>query len=739
MVKVQKPPQPKSLSKTQKIEGVSKEKLKAAKEKKTTAKVVAAADIVADIKKKSKEVKNVAEKSEKKASKDKTTEKPKASKKALVLAPPPSPAVATAPKAKGSKKVTAAPASPVAATPKPKLGKKPLVVAPTPSPVAVAPRKTKGGKKTLAVEEPVDVPTTPVEAAHKKKGGKKAAPVVEAEAAAKPKAIKKKLVEEAAPKEKKSAKKVADLAEDKTSQARGKKKDIAKPSPAVVEEKAAKKEKKQESTAATPKEAKSVKEIKPIKETKPAKKAEEVKGVKEVKPAKEVKPIKEAKTDKESSKQKELANGKAEKPVTKKLGKALKTKGAAAKENGVEKKPKREIELKYELKPFDEEQFFSIVSSANVQKVCDALKTQVAEEVKKQKSASIFKDYRYILQVCSYKIPSCPKRVVKLALKNSLVGSDDDVAIIVTDLQRGARFDYEPTVQHYEDLFREAGVEQKLTVVPFNQLRNDMGTFEAKRKFLNTYDYFLCDGRISGQAHAFLGQGTQKPRNVLHAVRLSKEDNLPKEITRSLCRTAYRQLHKGDLTAIPVGNHEFSGKQLAENVETVVNQLQQVYPGGLANIRSLYLKIDMVGTSALPLYISMCSPPADAPYVVGPREQRMLKLKKQANEVLSRFALTKDVNFVKLTDEQVKNKAEVRAKRLALQSADAKDENDEEDAVVPAKKARKEAAVEAVEAEEEDDDEDVGEDDDDVDEDEDEDDEDDDDDDDEDDDEDDEE
>lgn len=169
-------------------------------------------------------------------------------------------------------------------------------------------------------------------------------------------------------------------------------------------------------------------------------------------------------------------------------------------------KAKKNIELNYELKPFDEDKFYDIVSESSVHKICDALKAQVTEEVKKQKTTSIFSDYRYILQVCCYKIPSCPKRVAKLTLKNSLVGPNDDVAIIVPDLQRGARFDYEPTVQHYEDLLREAGVEQRLSVVPFNRLRNDMGTFEAKRKFLNSYDYLLCDGRLSGQASAFLGQ-----------------------------------------------------------------------------------------------------------------------------------------------------------------------------------------------------------------------------------------
>ncbi|EDW57640.2 ribosomal L1 domain-containing protein CG13096 [Drosophila virilis] len=396
--------------------------------------------------------------------------------------------------------------------------------------------------------------------------------------------------------------------------------------------------------------------------------------------------------------QKKLGEKKKAKLTTKKLSKAVGNKNVkemgAKKPIAVKKKAQKDVELNYELNPFDEDKFHEIVSESNVHKVCSALMSQVAEEVKNHKAKPIFSDYRYMLQVCCYKIPSCPKRVAKLALKHSLVGAEDDVALIVTDLQRGARCDYEPTVQHYEDLLREHNVDQRLTVVPFNRLRNDMGTFEAKRKFLNSYDYLLCDGRISGQASAFLGKATQKPRNVLHAVRLSKVDQLSKEIARALCRTAYRQLRKGDLTTIPVGNHEHSGQELTENILFVIQQLQQQYPGGLANIRSMYLKIDIVGTTALPLYISMCAPPADTPYVVGPREQRMLKLKKQANEVLTKFALTKDVGFVKLTSDQVKRKAELREKRNALKAADSKEVDEETD--VPPKKVRKTSALKKV-------------------------------------------
>lgn len=167
-------------------------------------------------------------------------------------------------------------------------------------------------------------------------------------------------------------------------------------------------------------------------------------------------------------------------------------------------------------------------------------------------------------------------------------------------------------------------------------------------------------------------------------------------MTRALTRTAFRQLSKGDLIAVPVGNHEITAEQLAENILLVIKQLQEVYPGGLANIRSMYLKIDITGTSALPLYVSMCAPPEDVPYVVGPREQRMLKLKKQANEVLSKFAMTKDAEFIKLTSDQVKRKAQLRKEKAALLAADAAPkDNDGGDAAVPAKKLARSPAAKA--------------------------------------------
>ncbi|KAH8353236.1 hypothetical protein KR084_009766 [Drosophila pseudotakahashii] len=643
MVKVQKP-QPKSLNKSTSIEGVVKKKGKSEKSKKLP--VEATLDLISSKKSNNAALKKTdAAKKESKVSKKEAEKKqPKAAKRPLILAPPESPAAP--PPAEKKAKTKPAPVA------KKSAAKKPLILAPPESPVAPKKQEKKAKAAPVAAKK---------EAAPAKKSVQDAAPVKKSAPAAAP------------------TKKTAPAAKKAAPAAPPAKKSAPAAAPAKKSQKPA-----AESLQKTQKPAKGAPQAKPAK-AQPATQLQ-----------KKTKPVQKL--------SKPAKAPKSKKPFNK--SKPGQGKGKAVKKEPV--KAKKPVELTFELKSFDEKRYQEIVSENNVTKVCQALKTLVSEQVAKKKTTSIFTDYRYVLQVSSYKIASCPKRMVKLNLKHSLVGSDDDVAIIVPDLQRGAKFDSDPTKQHYEDLLREAGVKQRLTIVPFNQLRNEMGSFEAKRKFLNSYDYLLCDGRLSGQASAFLGKQTQRPSNVLHAVRLSKDnDKLPQEVARALSRTAFRQLAKGDLTAIPVGNHEISPEQLAENILLVSKQLQQVYPGGLANIRSMYLRIDITGTSALPLYVSMCAPPADTPYVVGPREQRMLKLKKQANEVLSKFAMTKDAEFIKLTRDQVKRKAELREEKAALLAADAAapKDNDGEDTAVPTKKARKDSTSEGAKAEAESDEE----------------------------------
>lgn len=86
------------------------------------------------------------------------------------------------------------------------------------------------------------------------------------------------------------------------------------------------------------------------------------------------------------------------------------------------------------------------------------------------------------------------------------MSDDDDICLITKDLHRGLRVDYEPTKQHFQDLLKKKGVTRSVTVAPFNQLKKEYTTYELKAKLANTYDAFLCDGKIVGHVVGFLGK-----------------------------------------------------------------------------------------------------------------------------------------------------------------------------------------------------------------------------------------
>ncbi|XP_055382551.1 ribosomal L1 domain-containing protein CG13096-like [Condylostylus longicornis] len=309
-----------------------------------------------------------------------------------------------------------------------------------------------------------------------------------------------------------------------------------------------------------------------------------------------------------------------------------------------------------EAPKFDLENFNAILNEENIKKSVKALKKLVKKETEEMKNA-IFKDYRYIINFCLFKIPSAPKRHVKLNIKNSLVGPDDDVLFIVKDLQRGLKVDYEPTVHHYEDILREKGIEGIKAIMPFNQLKKEYNSYEMKRKLANLYDYFICDGRIAGHIFGFLGNAfSSKQRCTIFSVRTENLNHLKKEIHVALHKTSFRQGSKGDNISIIVGNHNNSSEQVTENILEILKQLKEKLPGSYPNIRNVTLKVNIKGTSSVPLYINMGKPLKGTPYIIGLKEQKLNKMKEKAEGILNKFAITNDGHVQKLTPEEIETR-----------------------------------------------------------------------------------
>lgn len=161
---------------------------------------------------------------------------------------------------------------------------------------------------------------------------------------------------------------------------------------------------------------------------------------------------------------------------------------------------------------------------------------------------------------------------------------------------------------------------------------------------------------------------------------MEHHNNIGASIRKGIRRTAFKQLNKGSMTTIPIASHRHTAEEVADNILAVLRQLKGIYPGGLGNIRSLNIKVTVVGTSSLPLYLSMVQGPDTNPYVVGPREQKMLKLKRETKDVLSKFQFTNEGTIQRLTQEQI-------AKKRKIQEGKAGEAVSEE---VKAKKVKKE-------------------------------------------------
>lgn len=189
-------------------------------------------------------------------------------------------------------------------------------------------------------------------------------------------------------------------------------------------------------------------------------------------------------------------------------------------------------------------------------------------------------------------------------LKHTLHNEDSEVALFVKDLKRGRRLDFEPTIQHYENLLREKNVTKyRITVIPVNQLYNEYATFELRRKLSYLYDKFLVDSPIAAHVNGFLGSKMLKKGRLAIPVNLSKE-NLSDEIDKAMRKVFYKHVNQGITQNIQVGKHSMPNDQIAENIIDLLRQFGEIHPGGYKNVHKLFLRPQANVSVVIPLYVS---------------------------------------------------------------------------------------------------------------------------------------
>ncbi|XP_043263628.1 ribosomal L1 domain-containing protein 1-like isoform X1 [Colletes gigas] len=250
--------------------------------------------------------------------------------------------------------------------------------------------------------------------------------------------------------------------------------------------------------------------------------------------------------------------------------------------------------------------------------------------------------YPIFMQVTCIRIPKTPRRQMRILLPHSIVSSNDEVALFVGDLQRGRRKDYEPTVEHYQDLLRKHNCTSINAVIPMNQVKTEYDQYELKRKLVGSYDHFLVDGKIAGHLSHLLGKEFYKRRKLPTSIRILSKD-LKHEIEYALRKTSM-QLHSyGDTHIVQIGHTSMTEEEISDNVLAACKHLSKNYPGGWANVRSVSIKT--ARSLALPIYVTLKNKNSvKIPIVQPPRPKAYRKV----TDELSTF--TKDV-LVTVTPE----------------------------------------------------------------------------------------
>ena len=81
-----------------------------------------------------------------------------------------------------------------------------------------------------------------------------------------------------------------------------------------------------------------------------------------------------------------------------------------------------------------------------------------------------------------------------------------DVCLIVKDMEKGLKIDYEPTLNHFNELLSEKGVADITQVISLRELKVEYKQFEAKNSLCQKFDIFLVDDRILRLIPKFLGK-----------------------------------------------------------------------------------------------------------------------------------------------------------------------------------------------------------------------------------------
>ncbi|KAF2898166.1 hypothetical protein ILUMI_08007 [Ignelater luminosus] len=250
-----------------------------------------------------------------------------------------------------------------------------------------------------------------------------------------------------------------------------------------------------------------------------------------------------------------------------------------------------------------EGQFVKAPNSIDRDQIRDGVKALFEYILKSSESKTelLDDDQPIFLQITAIKIPNTPNRQIRLLLKHSLLSEESEICLIVQDI--GNPKDHDETIEHYQRHLIDHNITRIKTIIPYHQFKSEYGNqYELKRKLLGLYDYFLVDGRISGYVTQSLGKIFLEKRKSPTSIKMDAS-NLKDHVEKALKKTIMKMHSKGDSYLVQVGHSKMREEDVFENICEVIDELSDVFPGSLDNIRQLGLKT--VKGLTVPIYLTL--------------------------------------------------------------------------------------------------------------------------------------
>merc|ERR1719186_2077053 len=279
------------------------------------------------------------------------------------------------------------------------------------------------------------------------------------------------------------------------------------------------------------------------------------------------------------------------------------------------------------------------------------------------------------LQISGIKLPRInDSQIIKIRLPHTPMPPSRDVCLIVKDLEKGIKPDHEATVEHFQSLLADKGINQITQVISLRELKVEYKQYEAKTQLCHRFDLFLADARIIRLLPQFLGKPFYKRKKLPIQVDLNCKD-LKGEMERALNTVTLPLKHTGSCSSVSVGYSSLSKEQLTENTLTVLRTVVDKYPGGWPNVRSVYVKSQ--STPSLPLYVTLRS------------ANDLGKVESSLPKVTKMRTVTDELSTVPGATVTVTPYGTVRVKRTADPDWDVENEEEKENMEEEKKKEKK--------------------------------------------------